>query len=455
MSHSRKPSDRCDFYCEHCGGQILIPKDLPPTTGPCPHCAKTITSPEPGSRLKLPNRRLNPKPQKTSPKIDSGIPPEGLDDLETHSEPIKLDASQHAETPTRQKKPPQPKKTTPTKPVLSRHPLATDQTSGPVYNDFEKMLIEETRSHKRKTITILTLLILTVASVPFLYFEFFKKSINTVDEQDVDVQNNSNSQLTQAYIQGGWEKEARDVLRAYLVASTSYGKIPHIIGGHSMLQEIGIFYKGAIINDLDTPVEAFTIKALGEQDYQRGIFRMVYQAKPEATKPKKPIDPTNKYLVYPDQVDKQPTTIHAFFKHTPNGLKLDWNIFAQTKYRTLLSFARQSNPRRKASFRVLIAQDNPSSDQPAEYPLRYRITDPANANDVIWASAQENSQAAKALKQIQWIDKKDTSPITRSATIELAWTGEESARELVVHRFICWEFLGLGGEPPVNSSPND
>jgi len=454
MSHSRKPSDRCEFYCEHCGGQILIPRDLPPTTGPCPHCAKTITSPDPESRLNLPNRRLNPKPHKSSPKMGLTLKLEGLDDLETPSEPIKLDAKQHAKPPTRQKKSPQPKKATPTKPVLSRHPLAVDQTSGPVYNEFEQMLIEETRSHKRKTITVLSVLMLAVASITFLYFEYFPESANTAgDEPNSNAENTS--QLTQSYIHGGWEKEARDVLRAYLVASTSYGKIPHIIGGHSMLQELGTLYKGAIINDLDTPVETFAIKPLEDQDHQRGIFRMVHQAGPEKSRPKKPIGSTNKYLVYPDQVDQEATTIHAFFKHTPNGLKLDWNIFAQTKYRTLLNFARQPNPRRKASFRVLITQDNPASDQPAGYPLRYRITDPANTKDVIWASAHGNSQAAKELKQIEWINQKNTAPITRSATIELAWTGEDDARELVVHRFICWEFLGLGGETSVNPSLND
>lgn len=384
--------------------------------------------------------------------MDFALPTEGLEDLGTESEPIKLDTSQHAEPLTRQKKSPQPKKTSPTKPVLSRHPLAEEQSSGPIYNDFEKMLIEETHSHKRKTITVLTLLVLAVASATYLYFKYFPESGNTDEKPDAD--KTTSSQLTQAYVQGGWGKEARDVLRAYLVATTSYGKIPHIIGGHSMLQEIVTFYKGAIINDLDTPVEAFTIKPLAAQDHQRGIFRMVFNAKPDDQQPKKPIDTTNEHLVYPDEVDNQPTSIHAFFKHTPNGLKLDWNIFAQTKYRTLLNFARQPNPRRKARFRVLIAQDTPSSDQPAEYSLRYRIADPANAKDVIWASAHEKSQAAKELKQIQWINQEGQPSITRSATIELAWTGEDNARKLVVHRFICWEFLGLGGEAPVNPPRN-
>lgn len=453
MSHTSKPSDRREFHCEHCGGQILIPRDLPTTTAPCPHCAKNITSPEPGSKSNLPNRRHSPKSKNPASKMDLKLTTEGLDELGTEGEPIKLGTSQHAEPLARQKKSLQPKKTSPTKPVLSRQPLAEEQSSGTIYNDFEKMLIDETRRHKRKTITVLTLLVLTLASATYLCFEYFPESATT-DDEEADAGKTNSSQLTQAYVQGGWGKEARDVLRAYLVATTSYGKIPHIIGGHSMLQEIGIFYKASIINDLDTPVEAFTIKPLAAQDHQRGIFRMVFNARTDGPPPKKSIDTTNEHLVYPDEVDNQPTSIHAFFKHTPNGLKLDWNIFAQTKYRTLLNFARQPNPRRKASFRILIAQDTPSPDQPAEYPLRYRIADPANARDVIWASAHENSQAAKELRQIHWGNQEGQPSITRSATIELAWTGDDNTRELVIHRFICWEFLGLGGEAPANPPRN-
>ena len=36
-----------EFRCNHCSGKILVPKDLPPMTGPCPHCGSTITSPGP------------------------------------------------------------------------------------------------------------------------------------------------------------------------------------------------------------------------------------------------------------------------------------------------------------------------------------------------------------------------------------------------------------------------
>lgn len=452
MSRSRQPNERREFHCEHCGGQVLIPWDLPPTTGPCPHCAKPITSPAPGERMKLPGRRTAPKSNK-SPLGMELSPSAAADDLASLDPPIKLDASQHAEPPVRQKKPAQPRKPNPTKPVLSRHPLAVDQSTGPVLSDFEKMLIEEAQRHKRRTLVMLTLLVLVVGSAAFLYLRYFPKAGPQAAEAP-DLQEDG-SRLSESYLRGAWEKEAREVLRPYLVATTTYGKVPHILGGHAMLKEMETFYKGAIINDLDTPVEDFTVKSLSPEDHRRGLFRMAYEATPGTLLPRKPEGGSDAKLLYPEEAAREATRIHAFFKHTPHGLKLDWNVFAQTKYRTLLHFARQPHPNRKATFRVLVAQDLPSPDQTATHRLRYRIADPANPKDVIWACAAEHSQAAKALDEIHWIGRENRKPVTRSATLDLAWTGDDDQRELVVHRFICWEFLGLGADAPSKPPSHD
>src|SRR6188472_142446 len=36
--------DQREFRCNYCSGKILVPKEMPPMTGPCPHCGSTITS---------------------------------------------------------------------------------------------------------------------------------------------------------------------------------------------------------------------------------------------------------------------------------------------------------------------------------------------------------------------------------------------------------------------------
>ena len=46
MTQSEHPATR-SFQCEHCGGEIRIPYELPPTEAPCPHCEELIESPAP------------------------------------------------------------------------------------------------------------------------------------------------------------------------------------------------------------------------------------------------------------------------------------------------------------------------------------------------------------------------------------------------------------------------
>jgi hypothetical protein len=54
----------------------------------------------------------------------------------------------------------------------------------------------------------------------------------------------------------------------------------------------------------------------------------------------------------------------------------------------------------------------------------------------------------RALSLINWRGTKENRPITRTATMELKWNGEPTAPELEISRFLCWEFLGLGGHQP-------
>ncbi|MGL4398444.1 MAG: hypothetical protein ACRCXD_01125, partial [Luteolibacter sp.] len=62
----------------------MIPVDLPPTTGPCPHCGEVITSPEPGAPKPVaafqvpPLAIIAPLPQVMPPVpvvIESKLPP--------------------------------------------------------------------------------------------------------------------------------------------------------------------------------------------------------------------------------------------------------------------------------------------------------------------------------------------------------------------------------------------
>ena len=57
-----------------------------------------------------------------------------------------------------------------------------------------------------------------------------------------------------------------------------------------------------------------------------------------------------------------------------------------------------------------------------------------------------DSDAGRALSILNWRGTKENRPLTRTATLELKWSGSATASELEISRFVCWEFLGLGGE---------
>jgi hypothetical protein len=74
------------------------------------------------------------------------------------------------------------------------------------------------------------------------------------------------------------------------------------------------------------------------------------------------------------------------------------------------------------------------------------MADPANTPDSARTNVKIDSEAGRALSIINWRGTPDNKPITRTATVELSWVGDEASPELEISRFICWEFLGLGGQ---------
>ncbi len=46
MANVVNSNEQRDFRCTYCGGKILIPRNLPSTSAPCPHCTAIITSPD-------------------------------------------------------------------------------------------------------------------------------------------------------------------------------------------------------------------------------------------------------------------------------------------------------------------------------------------------------------------------------------------------------------------------
>jgi hypothetical protein len=262
------------------------------------------------------------------------------------------------------------------------------------------------------------------------------------------------------YIRIGWQKDAYQLLGNYMAATTSADKLPFILNGDRLGTRLEDFYGGGVINDSDTPAEAFSIYELSEEDRKRGLFMMIYDQPPqfemkEFFRPLAPlevqygIDEADLLLSTLARVGNfamEPLRVHAFFKRTPEGLKLDWEIFAQTKDRTFQNFVELPETGQIGTFRVFIVEDVPDKSRIEAGTRTYRMADPANTGDTARVNVKVDSETGRALSIINWRGAKESRPITRTATVELKWTGDASSPELEISRFICWEFLGLGGQ---------
>lgn len=266
------------------------------------------------------------------------------------------------------------------------------------------------------------------------------------------------------YIRLGWRKDAARVLEGFMAATTVRDKLPFILGGETMAQRLAEFYGTAAIDDSDTPAAAFSYTELSEDDRRRGMFLMVYDQPPqidmrEFFKPLATLEVQHgleeadillNTVARTTNFAMQPLRVQAFFKRTPDGLKLDWETFVQTKHRLFQSFTDLPQPGRKEVFRVLVIEDVADPAQTAAGQRAYLLADPAHRDHNARVAVAADSDIGRALEVINWRGRPDAQPRSRTATVELAWISENDTPVLTLSRFICWEFLGLGGQTSGN-----
>jgi hypothetical protein len=261
------------------------------------------------------------------------------------------------------------------------------------------------------------------------------------------------------YTRIGWQKDAYRLLSDFLAAKKAGEKLPFILNAETLAPRVRDFYGSETIDDSDTPAGAFSVYELSEEDRKRGLFMMTYDQPPQfdmreffrplaSLEVQYGIDEADILLSTVARAGNfamEPLRVHAFFKKTPEGLKLDWEIFAQTKYRTFRNFTELPEPGHSGEFRVFIVEDVPDS-KAGPGTRTYRLSDPAHTEDAARVNVKEDSEIGRHLSQLNWLGTKDGNPLTRTATVELAWIANGGSPQLELRHFICWEFLGLGGE---------
>lgn len=386
MADLEIPAKQREFLCEHCNGKIAVPHDLPPTTGPCPYCSGTITSPV--FNAPTPSA-VNSEPTLTVEKIKEAPPS------------VEISAPSPAVVAAE----------------IEGHGEPETQAASPVPKESRSRLVS----------WMLGLLALILLGGGGAYFVLKKLGQNTESPPSISLRNDAAAKEVN-YLRDGWQKDAARVLRGYLAAKSAAEKLPFVLRGGELGEKIEDFHRGGINDDSDTPADSFAINELTEDDRKRGIFMMIYQqpsAKDTATEPQR---------------------VHAFFKRTSEGLKLDWEMFAQTKYRTLQKFVGRPEIGQTGVFRVLMMEDALDKNRAIAGMRTFRIVDPAHSTDPVRINVKVDSDAGRALSLVKWSSTEGNRPVTRTATLELRWSGQPSAPELEISRLVCWEFLGLGGQ---------
>jgi len=258
----------------------------------------------------------------------------------------------------------------------------------------------------------------------------------------------------------GWQGEAYEVLAKFLNAKTVGEKLPYVINSPGLEERMNDLYGGGKIDDAETPVDAFSAFGSTPEDQQRGIFLLTYYRPAQFTlkdffRPVAPIevewglveaDSLLATLANPSNFTSESLSAMAFFLRTPDGLKLDWDTFVQTRYNTLESFLEVPANDQTGVYRVVIWEDVAEPGKDSQGHRTYQVVPPTNPGGGVRVRVATDSELGRTLSPINWLRVTGLpKQTTRTATVELKWVSDPEPR-VVINRFICWEFLGLGGK---------
>ena len=456
MSQSEHPAQRI-FKCNHCQGEIEIPYELPPTTAPCPHCGVSTTSPP------------MPEADDPAPVMPSSVGSVvGIEPAEGSPAPDPTRASEPAAT----------------SPAAAPNDvtLIPEETieigSGPVVGDAtpadQELVVEEaetvqstakdeTGGKMSAALIFFLALVLLIAGLVMLGLYLLG-----ADERHPVTNDVSERALVERnrFLREGWKPMATEQLRGFLAAETPEEKAQFVLGGQNKIRDMERFYAEPVLEGRDTPLAAFSHFDLQLSDRERGLFLMRYERPAqfnmrEFFRPVAPLEVQYKIaepglllssFAMLENFATDPVRVMAFFKNEGGKLQLDWDVFVQTKYRTLKDFSSLPQPGVSRTFRVVIDEDLPDSLSAEPGRVRfYRITDPSSPDDHVKEAVPVASEMGRTLEVLNWIGLVVNEKPSRTATVKLEWSMKDNS-ELILKDLVCWEFLNLGGVPG-NATP--
>jgi len=255
--------------------------------------------------------------------------------------------------------------------------------------------------------------------------------------------------------------EAKNVLEAFLTAETAEEKAKYILGGAERLDELREFYSSEQFKDDPLAAENFTSFPMQSSDLDRGIYLMDYH-RPKQFKFSEFFRPvptleqlmeveSASILVWPgalkDNFEMAARRARAFFKKVDGVYKLDWDTLVQTQFRTFRDFTDFPVPGGSGVFRLFIIEDVTTTVLKDTDNRIFRMIDAAYVvDDQITVEIANNSEVGRLLDRFTWTDKLGAEIKGTTVTLRLRWSSEVKPK-LQIDKVICWEFLGVGGDP--------
>lgn len=230
------------------------------------------------------------------------------------------------------------------------------------------------------------------------------------------------------YLEHGWKAEASQVLEAFLTSEYTGQR------GQWVLEPGRVANILEAIETLESPpwselsAQDFNHVDLSLNDRRKGMFLMLRKSGGDEDKPTE-------------------ERSYAFFKRTEDGLKLDLELFLQTTGKSFQTFTAEPRPGTTRVFRVFITEDPGSNPSETDASRGYIIAGLANFDSAIRIPLTRTSPVGRILEAANFRSDDGERQIMRNATVELRWTDQPNDSKLELSRFLCWEFLGLGGKP--------
>lgn len=385
---SDHPTTR-QFLCEHCQTTIQIPYDLPPTVAPCPHCGEATKSPPLDA----------PPPVDPTPVTDSGSKGE-----------------------------------------------------------------ERGEGSGKSSAALLTWVMAAVILLGLIAGGIYLLGEMEGADGPSPKQAGARSEPNPDLVFDGVGVAGLDVLRAFFSASTAEEKAKYVIGGEKLVPALRDYYRddesGRKENESLRP-EQFIELSLDKSDTDRGIYLLDYYlprqlkfsdfftpvTKFEVQLGVEEPDPFTRARTFSDLYEMEASRARVFFKRSDDKLLFDWETYVQTKDRQLREFTRSPLPGVSRVFRVQTMEDGStifSGDPDHRF---YRFEDAAHSReDYVVIAVVKDSTVGRILESLAWTDIAGRVPTERGATVELKWSDEPTST-LGVTKVICWEFLGVGGDP--------